>query len=65
MTEDDIRRIIREEIRAAFPDKMKVGSLGQIVPVPLPMPPYHYQDPTPNTCVYGGHASAIRGVTVK
>ena len=59
MTEDDVRRIVREELRAAFPDRQRVGGLDRIMPVQLPMPPYRYQTPDNNTCVYGSSADTV------
>lgn len=58
MTEDDVKRIVREELRAAFPERQRVGGLDQIMPVQLPMPPYRYQTPSPNTCGYVGRSGA-------
>lgn len=55
MTEDDVRRIIREELDRAFPERLEVRPLpiGPDYPIryagggpvqPLPMPVYRYQE---------------------
>lgn len=64
MTEDQIRRFIREEIeRAKEPPTYRGIPLPTNSPVvrELPMPPYRYQTPIPNTCVYGGGVRADEG----
>lgn len=60
MTEDDVRRIIREELDRAFPQR------HAIVPLPtLPMPRYDYQrpyypgGPWPVTCGAGVHYTTV------
>ena len=48
MTEEQIRKIIREELDRAFPERNEIRPLpaGPNYPVhPLPMPKYDYQKP--------------------
>lgn len=59
MTEDDVRRIIREEIdRARYLAPVHIAPLPTTYPAypvqPLPMPPYWYQ---PATCGGSIHVS--------